>query len=169
MGENSVLPSYATEGSSGLDLFCCEDILINPFQRVKIKTGISVSIPPGFEIQIRPRSGVSFKTRLTVFFGTVDWDYRGEIMVTVENSGPMAFQMNKGLKIAQAVLAPIFRIDWQVVESLDETKRGDGGYGSTGEALQFLADQAQELDMGYKTNEYEPVNKSVDGSDRTDK
>lgn len=128
------VPLYATEGAAGFDLVANEEVVVNPFSTQLIPTGISVGVPPGFELQIRPRSGLSLKTKLRVANspGTIDSDYRGEIKVVLENTGNVAHVVRKGDRIAQGVLSPVFTAVWQPVEELDVTDRNDGGFGSTG-------------------------------------
>lgn len=130
------LPKYATEGSSGMDLYAHvqEPLTLTPGTRKLIPTGISISIPMGFEAQIRPRSGLAIKNGIIVLNtpGTVDSDYRGEIMVILCNLGDTDFVIERGMRIAQMIIAPITHADIIEVESLDETARGSGGFGSTG-------------------------------------
>ena len=130
------LPKYETDGSSGMDLAADieQPIKIGPGEITIIPTGISVSIPRNFEIQIRPRSGLAAKNQISVLNtpGTIDSDYRGEIKVIMINLGSKTFTITKGLRIAQMVLCPIVKAKLKEVESLDGTKRGAGGFGSTG-------------------------------------
>ena len=130
------LPKYETDGSSGFDLAAnvSENIEIKPGQTEVIPTGLAVSIPKNFEIQIRPRSGLAAKNQITVLNtpGTIDADYRGEIKVILINHGNKSFIIEKGLRIAQMVLCPIIKANLKEVETLDETHRGSGGFGSTG-------------------------------------
>ena len=130
------LPKYETDGSSGLDLAACIDkkIEIKPGKSHVIPTGLAVSIPKDFEIQIRPRSGLAAKNQISVLNspGTIDADYRGEIKVILINLGNKSFIVEKGLRIAQMVLCPIVRAKLKEVETLEETHRGAGGFGSTG-------------------------------------
>ena len=133
---NNPLPSYQTQHAAGIDLmaFLDEKLIIEPGKRALIATGLFVEIPIGFEIQIRPRSGLAFKYGITVLNspGTIDADYRGEVKVLLINHGDSAFEVNSGDRIAQMVLAKHEEIDWEIVTSLNETNRGTGGYGSTG-------------------------------------
>lgn len=133
---NNPLPSYQTQHAAGIDLmaFLYEKLSIEPGKRALVSTGLFVEIPIGFEIQIRPRSGLAFKHGVTVLNspGTIDADYRGEIKVLLINHGDSAFEVNSGDRIAQMVLAKHEEIDWEIVTSLNETSRGTGGYGSTG-------------------------------------
>ena len=130
------LPKYETVGSSGVDLAAnvSENIEIKPGQTEVIPTGLAVSIPKNFEIQIRPRSGLAAKNQISVLNtpGTIDADYRGEIKVILINHGNKSFIIEKGLRIAQMVLCPIIKANLKEVETLDETHRGSGGFGSTG-------------------------------------
>ena len=130
------LPKYETVGSSGIDLAAnvSENIEIKPGQTEVIPTGLAVSIPKNFEIQIRPRSGLAAKNQISVLNtpGTIDADYRGEIKVILINHGNKSFIIEKGLRIAQMVVCPIIKANLKEVETLDETHRGSSGFGSTG-------------------------------------
>ena len=130
------IPKYETAGSSGMDLAADidEKIEIKPGETQIIPTGLSVSIPQEFEIQIRPRSGLAAKHQLSVLNtpGTIDADYRGEIKVILINLGKKSFIVEKGLRIAQMVLCPLIKAKIKEVETLDGTTRGSGGFGSTG-------------------------------------
>ena len=137
--ENAVglqLPTYATEKSAGMDLSAAlEDALeLGPGERALVPTGLSIGLPEGYEAQIRPRSGLAIKHGVTVLNtpGTIDADYRGEIKVVLINHGEKAFTIERGMRIAQMVVEKYETVDWDVVESLDETERGEGGFGSTG-------------------------------------
>ena len=136
LSDKVVLPKYETEGSSGLDLAAHinENVEIKPGSTAIIPTGLAVSIPKNFEIQIRPRSGLAAKNQISVLNtpGTIDADYRGELKVILINLGNKSFVVEKGLRIAQMVLCPIIKADIRDVETLDNTKRGSGGFGSTG-------------------------------------
>ncbi len=135
-GADLPLPSYATLGAAGMDLLAAVDkpMRIGPAKRVLIPTGIAIALPAGFELQIRPRSGLALKHGITLpnTPGTIDEDYRGEIQVIVLNASDETFAVTRGMRIAQAVLAPVIRASWTEVENLDETARGAGGFGSTG-------------------------------------
>ena len=135
--KNIPLPKYETTGSSGLDLTADieSSISIEPGKISIIPTGISVSIPKNFEIQIRPRSGLAAKNQISVLNtpGTIDSDYRGEIKVILINLSKKVFLVKKGARIAQMVLCPIVKAKLVEVKSLDDTDRGSGGFGSTGE------------------------------------
>ena len=129
-------PSYETEGAAGMDLRANinASILLKPLERAIIKTGLFIALPIGFEAQVRPRSGLAAKKGITVLNspGTIDADYRGEIGVILVNLSNEEFRVNDGERIAQLVIAKHQRVEWQKVEVLDETKRGSGGFGSTG-------------------------------------
>ena len=135
-GADLPLPAYATEGAAGLDLLAAVDapVTLEPGGRTLIPTGLAIALPPGYELQVRPRSGLALKNGITMpnSPGTVDEDYRGELLVIVMNAGTEAFTITRGMRIAQAVLAPVVRIAWRETEVLPETARGAGGFGSTG-------------------------------------
>ena len=130
------IPKYETDGSSGLDLsaYIDKNIEIKPGKTEIIPTGLAVAIPKNFEVQIRPRSGLAAKNQISVLNtpGTVDSDYRGELKVILINLGERSFIVEKGLRIAQMVLCPVTKAKLKEVESLEDTKRGSGGFGSTG-------------------------------------
>ncbi len=130
------LPDYATGGAAGMDVLAAEDVTLAPGARHPVATGLAVAIPPGFEIQVRPRSGLALKHGISVpnTPGTIDSDYRGELKVILINHGDQAFEVRRGDRIAQLVLAPVARASWLKVDELDETSRGEGGFGSTGTA-----------------------------------
>ena len=132
--EGLPLPSYATGGAAGMDLLAAVDCVLVPSIPTLIQTGLTIAVPPGHELQIRPRSGLALKHALTVLNspGTIDEDYRGEIGVIMMNMGRFAYEVKRGERIAQAVLAPVTRAHWKTVDALDETGRGNGGFGSTG-------------------------------------
>jgi len=133
-GEGLTLPAYATSGAAGMDVVSAEDMTIAPGARHAVATGLSVAIPHGYEIQVRPRSGLAFKHGITVpnTPGTIDSDYRGELKVLLINHGPDDFVIARGDRVAQLVLAPVTQAAWDEVEELDATERGAGGFGSTG-------------------------------------
>lgn len=137
-GEGIELPHYATEGAAGADLRAAipEDapLEILPGMSFMVPTGLSFAIPPGYEMQVRPRSGLAAKHGITCLNtpGTVDWDYRGEVKVILINHGNESFFVERGMRIAQAVIAPVTQGVFTEVEELDETTRGEGGFGSTG-------------------------------------
>lgn len=132
--EGLELPAYATDGAAGMDVLAAEDLALAPGARHAVATGIAVAIPHGFEIQVRPRSGLALKHGITVANapGTIDSDYRGEVKVILINLGSETFDIRRGDRIAQLVLAPVTRASWLPVDELDETVRGEGGFGSTG-------------------------------------
>ena len=136
LSKNVPLPKYETDGSSGLDLSANIDIKIEikPGETKIIPTGLFVGIPKNFEIQIRPRSGLAAKNQISVLNtpGTIDADYRGELKVILINLSDKIFVVEKGLRIAQMVVCPVVRAKLKEVETLDDTKRGSGGFGSTG-------------------------------------
>ena len=136
LSKNIPLPKYKTEGSSGMDLSANieKEIEIAPGESSIISTGLAVSIPKNFEIQIRPRSGLAAKNQISVLNtpGTIDADYRGELKVILINLGKNIFKVEKGLRIAQMVLCPVIKATLKEVDILEETKRGIGGFGSTG-------------------------------------
>jgi deoxyuridine 5'-triphosphate nucleotidohydrolase len=130
------LPIYATAASAGMDVCAAVDgeLILEPGARVAVPTGLCVAVPPGFEAQIRPRSGLALKHGLTVLNspGTVDSDYRGEIQVILANLGATPFSITRGMRIAQIIVAPIARVEWAESAALPESDRGKGGFGSTG-------------------------------------
>ena len=136
LSKNIPLPKYATEGSSGMDLAANidQEIIINPGKSVIIPTGLAISIPKKYEIQIRPRSGLAAKNQISILNtpGTIDADYRGELKVILINLGKEKFKIEKGLRIAQIVLCPVIRASLKEVDTLEVTERGVGGFGSTG-------------------------------------
>ena len=133
-GEGLPLPAYATPGAAGMDVVAAEEATLAPGGRHAVATGFSVAIPEGFEIQVRPRSGLALKHGITVpnTPGTIDSDYRGELKVILINHGAEPFPIHRGDRIAQLVLAPVTLAAWVEVAELDETERGAGGFGSTG-------------------------------------
>jgi dUTP pyrophosphatase len=130
------LPGYATDGAAGMDLVAAvtEPVVVEPGQRVLIPTGLAIALPPGYELQVRPRSGLALRNGIVLpnSPGTIDEDYRGEIQVIVLNTGSEPFRVERGARIAQAVLAPVVRASWDEVGDLDVTARNAGGFGSTG-------------------------------------
>ena len=133
------LPKYQTELSAGMDLYANidEPITLKSLERVLVKTGLFISLPKGYEAQIRPRSGLAFKNGITVLNtpGTIDADYRGEIGVILVNLSSQDFTINDGDRIAQMVIAKHDTAIWEEVENLDETNRGEGGFGSSGVSM----------------------------------
>lgn len=133
-GAGLALPAYATSGAAGMDVLAAEDVTLAPGGRHAVATGLALAIPPGFEIQVRPRSGLALKHGITVpnTPGTIDSDYRGELKVILINHGSEDFAIARGDRIAQLVLAPVVQAAWNEVTALDDTQRGTGGFGSTG-------------------------------------
>lgn len=134
-GQGLELPSYATEEAAGMDVRSAVDIVIQPSKRAMVQTGLAVEIPKGFEIQVRPRSGLALKHGITITNspGTVDSDYRGELCVILHNLGEEDFVVQRGDRIAQLVMAPVARATIIEVDDFDSTtNRGAGGFGSTG-------------------------------------
>lgn len=136
LSENAVLPQYATELSAGLDLHAVldEPVTLRSLERKMIKTDLAIALPLGYEAQVRPRSGLAAKYGITVLNtpGTIDADYRGNICVILVNLSNEPFTINNGERIAQLVISKYERADWEEVEELDETERGNKGFGSTG-------------------------------------
>jgi dUTP pyrophosphatase len=134
--EGLPLPSYATAGAAGMDLIAAiqDTVTVGPGQRTLIPTGLTIALPEGYELQIRPRSGLALRHGITLpnTPGTIDEDYRGEISVIILNTGTEPFLIERGARIAQAVLAPVSRAAWLEVDRLDVTARDAGGFGSTG-------------------------------------
>lgn len=133
-GQGLDLPAYATYGAAGMDVVSAEDVTLAPGARHAVATGLAMAIPPGFEIQVRPRSGLALKHGISVpnAPGTIDSDYRGELKVILINHGAQPFEILRGDRVAQLVLAPVTRAAWLPVEELESTERGEGGFGSTG-------------------------------------
>ncbi|MEA3063791.1 MAG: dUTP pyrophosphatase [Sphingomonadales bacterium] len=133
-GAGLPLPSYATPGAAGLDVVAAEDLTLAPGARQAVATGFAVAIPPGFEVQVRPRSGLALRHGITCLNtpGTIDSDYRGEVKVILANLGAEPFEIRRGERIAQLVPAPVQRAAFREVDDLDATTRGAGGFGSTG-------------------------------------
>lgn len=135
-GEGLPLPSYQTAGSSGMDLRAAIDspMQVAPGEIVLVPTGLKISLPHGFEFQVRPRSGLALKHGITVLNspGTIDADYRGEIQIILANLGKEPFEIERGLRIAQMILCRVETVNWDIVDQLDKTHRGDGGFGHTG-------------------------------------
>ena len=133
-GEGLPLPAYATHDAAGLDVVAAEDVTLAPGGRHAVATGFAIAIPSGYEVQVRPRSGLAFKHGISVLNtpGTIDSDYRGEVKVILANLGSEPFEVRRGERIAQLVPAPVLRAKFEEVADLDETARGAGGFGSTG-------------------------------------
>jgi dUTP pyrophosphatase len=134
-GEGLPLPSYATEGAAGLDIVAAEDVMLGPGQRHAVATGFAIAIPEGYEVQVRPRSGLALRHGITCLNtpGTIDHDYRGEVKVILANLGSEPFEVRRGERIAQLVPAPVLKASFREVTQLGETTRGTGGFGSTGQ------------------------------------
>lgn len=130
------LPQYATPGSAGADLYAAveQPVVLQPGQRCRISTGIRIALPPGYEAQVRPRSGLADRYGLSMVNapGTIDSDYRGVIQVILINLGQEPITIRRGDRIAQLVIAPVARAVWQEIQNLPETERAEGGFGSTG-------------------------------------
>jgi dUTP pyrophosphatase len=133
-GQDLPLPAYETAGAAGMDLRAAEAFVLQPGERALVPTGLAIALPQGFEAQVRPRSGLAVKAGITVLNapGTIDWDYRGEIKVPLINLGQAAFTVARGDRIAQMVVAPVARAVLMLAETLDQTVRGAGGFGSSG-------------------------------------
>lgn len=133
-GQGLPLPAYATTGAAGLDVVAAEDHVLAPGERHAVATGFAIAIPPGYEVQVRPRSGLALKYGVTCLNtpGTIDSDYRGEVKVILANLGSEPFAIVRGERIAQLVPASVQRATFEAVAALDDTARGDGGFGSTG-------------------------------------
>jgi dUTP pyrophosphatase len=133
-GAGLALPAYATQGAAGMDVVSAEDVVLAPGARHAVATGLALAIPPGYEIQVRPRSGLALKHGISVpnTPGTIDSDYRGELKIILINHGAEPFGIARGDRVAQLVLAPVVQAAWQEVAKLDDTERGAGGFGSTG-------------------------------------
>jgi dUTP pyrophosphatase len=133
-GAGLPLPAYATEHAAGLDVVAAEDVTLAPGARHAVATGFAIAIPEGYEVQVRPRSGLALKHGITCLNtpGTIDADYRGEVKVILANLGDAPFEVKRGERIAQLVPAAVQRASFAEVAELDDTARGSGGFGSTG-------------------------------------
>lgn len=133
-GEGLALPCYATEGAAGMDVLAAEDVTLAPGGRHAVATGFAMAIPSGYEVQVRPRSGLALKHGISLpnTPGTIDSDYRGELKIIMINLSAYDFPIARGDRIAQLVLAPVTLAAWEEVAELDDTARGEGGFGSTG-------------------------------------
>ena len=133
-GEGLPLPVYATAGAAGMDIVAAEDLTLAPGARHAVATGFAIAIPEGYEVQVRPRSGLALKHGITCLNtpGTIDSDYRGEVKVILANLGDAPFEVRRGERIAQLVPAPVLRATLDECDLLDDTARGSGGFGSTG-------------------------------------
>lgn len=134
LNQDAQIPKYATPGSAGFDLAAIQRTEMPPGETRLVKTGLAVAVPAGYELQVRPRSGTSLKTGLRVANspGTVDSDYRGEVCVIMTNTGDQIYYIEKGERIAQGVICPVFQVEFEETDTLDDTSRGSGGFGSTG-------------------------------------
>ena len=132
--DGAITPQYQSAGAAGLDLCSTESFELKPLERYGVPTGIKISLPDGYEAQVRPRSGLALKHGISMVNspGTIDSDYRGEIRVILVNLGQEVVKFECGDRVEQLVIAPVARAEWQIVESLDETDRGTRGFGSSG-------------------------------------
>lgn len=130
----AVPPAYQTSGAAGMDLHSNEGVVLEPLQRKLVRTGVRIAVPPGFEAQVRPRSGLALRLGLSMVNspGTIDSDYRGEIAIILINLGSEVVKLEHGERIAQLVVCPVARAEVRIVAELSETDRGEGGFGSTG-------------------------------------
>ena len=135
-GQDMPLPAYATEGAAGMDICAAvdADLTLSPGARIAVPTGLAMAIDHGYEVQLRPRSGLALKNGVSLANapGTIDSDYRGEVKVILVNLGDTDFAVSRGMRIAQMVIAPVTRCHIETVTELTDTSRGDGGFGSTG-------------------------------------
>ncbi|HYD36899.1 MAG TPA: dUTP diphosphatase [Allosphingosinicella sp.] len=133
-GEGLPLPAYATDHAAGLDVVAAEDVTLAPGARHAVATGFAIAIPHGYEVQVRPRSGLALRHGITCLNtpGTIDSDYRGEVKIILANLGAEPFEVRRGERIAQLVPAPVQRAAFRETDDLDSTGRGSGGFGSTG-------------------------------------
>lgn len=134
LSPNALIPSYAHPGDAGADLTAIGAHTLEPLQRLAVATGLAVEIPPGYEMQVRPKSSLALNHGITLLNtpGTIDAGYRGEIKVILINLGQSVFEISPGQRIAQIVIAPVIQANFRVVDSLSQSQRGDGGFGSTG-------------------------------------
>ena len=134
INEKAIIPNYAHEGDAGLDLYSVEKLVLAPGERVLVHTGIKIELPKNTEAQIRPRSGLALKNGISLVNspGTIDEGYRGEIGVIIINHGLESFTVEEGMKIAQMVIKPVWRVEVEEVVSLSDSERGEKGYGSSG-------------------------------------
>lgn len=134
VSDGAALPEYATSQSAGMDLRAAEDVVLEPGAIKSVRTGLRIALPEGYEAQVRPRSGLALRYGISIpnAPGTIDADYRGEICVLLINHGKAPFEIRRGDRIAQMVVAPVTRVVWESVAELPETERGAGGFGSTG-------------------------------------
>lgn len=134
LADGATLPTYQTTGSAGMDLCCSEDFELQPMERKLVPTGIRIALPDGYEAQVRPRSGLAIKHGVSMVNtpGTIDSDYRGEVRLILINFGQDVVKFKQGERIGQMVICPVVKAELKVVNELDETLRGQGGFGSTG-------------------------------------
>lgn len=134
LSKAAIMPSYAHPGDAGLDIFSNEEITLKPGEYRTVKTGIAIELPPSTEAQVRPRSGLASKHGITVLNspGTIDEGYRGEICVIMINHSKTEFKIEPGMKIAQMIVSPVVKAEIEEIDNMSETKRGEGGFGSTG-------------------------------------
>lgn len=141
------LPSYATSGSAGMDIYAAvsEALVVHPGETVLVPTGFRVELPQGYEAQVRPRSGLAIKHSVGILNspGTIDSDYRGEVKVILTNFGKKDFLVHKGDRIAQLVISPYVRAEWEEVAEINETRRGEGGFGHTGTSAPSAPESTQ--------------------------
>lgn len=154
---NGKLPTYESEGAAGADCYARidETVMLQTGKIMVIPLGFAVEIPEGYEMQIRPRSGLARKNGITVITGTIDSDYRGEVGAIVLNTENKSFEINPGDRIAQAVIAPVIKANWIVSDKLSETKRGEGGFGSTG------VSNKEKFYEPFKSSDFEEVKKLI--------
>jgi len=134
LAEGAELPTYETAGAAGMDLRCLEAFTLQPMERQLVRTGLRLAVPPGYEAQVRPRSGLALRHGISMVNspGTIDSDYRGEIGLILINLGSQAVEFSRGERVGQVVICPVARATMCIVEDLDDTERGKGGFGSTG-------------------------------------
>ena len=134
LSEAAIMPSYAHPGDAGLDIFSNEELTLKPGEYRTVKTGIAIELPPSTEAQVRPRSGLASRHGITVLNspGTIDEGYRGEICVIMINHSKTDFKIEPGMKIAQMIVSPVVKAEIEEIDNMSETKRGEGGFGSTG-------------------------------------
>ncbi len=148
------LPAYASDGAAGMDVVAAESLTIRPGTRHAVATGFAMAIPPGYEVQVRPRSGLALKHGITCLNtpGTIDSDYRGEVKVILANLGDDNFEVKRGDRIAQLVPAPVQRAAFAEVAALDDTARGAGGFGSTGVSRESTDGDEEPIDDSIPDN-----------------
>lgn len=162
--ENGILPEYKTAGAAGADCYARieKEIILNENDMITVPLGFAVEIPDGYEMQIRPRSGLARKNKTVAVLGTIDSDYRGEVAAFIINHSKSTFTIEPNDRIAQAVVCPVIRAEWELTDELSETERGKGGFGSTG------VSENKEIEMSYPHNVkkfYEPF-RTIDDADK---